>query len=136
MPSALDRAATPAPLHPSAYKSRDGLRRLWNAARYSAAGLRAAVRHENAFRQELLVGVPLVIAAWWLAKTPLEALALVAVVVLVWVAELFNSAVEAVADAVSTESNPLLGRAKDLDSAAVMLCIALAGATWFVLLWR
>ena len=101
MPNALDPAANPPPLPPSLYNSRDGARRVWDALRYSAAGLRAAVRHEAAFRQELLVGVPLVLAAWWLAKTPIEALALVAVVVLVWVVELLNSAVEAVADALS-----------------------------------
>lgn len=134
MPNLLDPAAGPLPSSP--YKSRDGLRRVWYALRYSAAGLRAAMRHEAAFRQELLVGVPLVLAAWWLAKTPQQALALVAVVVLVWVAELLNSAVEAVADAVSTEAHPLLGRAKDLGSSAVMLCIALAATTWFVLLWH
>ena len=120
--------------HGSPYKSRGGLRRIWDAGRYSAAGLRAAVRHEAAFRQELLLGVPLVLLAWWLAATPLQALALVAVIVLVWIVELLNSAIEAVADAVSTESHPLLGRAKDLGSAAVMLSIALAIATWGVLL--
>lgn len=135
MPNALDPAASPPPLPPSPYKSRDGARRVWDALRYSAAGLRVDVRHEAAFRQELLVGVPLVMAAWWLAKTPIEALALVAAVVLVWVVELLNSAVEAVADALSIEANPLLGRAKDLGSAAVMLSIALAATTWLFLLW-
>lgn len=135
MPNPLDPAANPGPLPRSPYKSRDGARRVWDALRYSSAGLRAAVQYEAAFRQELLVGVPLVLAAWWLAKTPIEALALVAAVVLVWVVELLNSAVEAVADALSIEANPLLGRAKDLGSAAVMLCIALASTTWLVLLW-
>jgi len=134
MSRAVDSAARPPPPATSPYKSRDGLRRIGSALRYSAAGLSAAVRHEAAFRQELIVGLPLAVAAWWLAKSPLEALALVAVVVLVWVVELLNSAIEAVADAVTTEPNPLLGRAKDLGSAAVMLTIALAGATWFVVL--
>lgn len=136
MPSVIDRPLNPPSPSISAYKSRGGLRRLWDAARYSAAGLRAAVRHEAAFRQELFVGLPLLVVAWWVAATPLHALALSAVIVLVWVAELFNSAVEAVADAVSTDAHPLLGRAKDLGSAAVMLCLVLAAATWFVVLWH
>ena len=136
MPDVLKPAVDPLPTATSPFKSRDGSRRIWAACRYSAAGLRAAVRHEAAFRQELIVGVPLAAAAWWLAPTSAEALALVAVVVLVWVVELLNSALEAVADAVSIAPNPLLGRAKDLGSAAVMLTIALAATTWLVILWR
>jgi diacylglycerol kinase (ATP) len=118
----------------SEFKSRGGLARIWHAMGYSRAGLVAAFRHEAAFRQELAVGVPLVIAAWWLAPTPLEALALVAVIVLVWVVELLNSAIEALADHVSEDRHPMLGRAKDLGSAAVMLCITLAVLTWALVL--
>ena len=134
MPEPKESSADTSPAAVSAFKSRDGLTRIWAACRYSAAGLRAAVQHEAAFRQELFVGVPLVFAAWWLAPTTERAVALAAVVVLVWVVELLNSAIEAVADAVSMAPNPLLGRAKDLGSAAVMLSIVLAGATWFSLL--
>jgi diacylglycerol kinase (ATP) len=47
-------------------KSRGGLLRLVKASRYTAQGLAAAFRHEAAFRQELLVGVPLLLAvACW-----------------------------------------------------------------------
>ena len=118
----------------SAFKSRGGLVRIWRALSYSRAGLAAAFRHEAAFRQELALGVPMVLLAWWLAPTLLQALALVAVVVLVWVVELLNSAIEALADSVSEERHPLLGRAKDLGSAAVMLCLALATLTWALVL--
>ena len=134
MPRVLD-PLKPLPSAASPHKSRDGLRRIGPALRYSGAGLLAAVRHEAAFRQELLVGVPLVIAAWWLAPSPRQAMMLIAVVVLVWIVELLNSSIEAVADAVSTAQNPLLGRAKDLGSAAVMLSIVLAATTWIVVLW-
>ena len=120
---------------PSAFKSRGGPGRLWNAVHYSLAGLRAAVRHEAAFRQELLVGLPLVLLAPWLAPSRLHALLLVASIVLVWVVELLNSAIEALADALTVERHPLLGRAKDLGSAAVMLSLLLAVATWLVVFW-
>jgi diacylglycerol kinase (ATP) len=136
MPDVLKPKVDPLPSASSPFKSGGGLRRVWAAARYSAAGLRAAVRHEAAFRQELIVGMPLAVAAWWLAPTPAQAMELVAVVVLVWVVELLNSAVEAVADAVSIAPNPLIGRAKDLGSAAVMLALVLAATTWLVVLWR
>lgn len=120
----------------SNFKSRGGLRRIVKAAGYSAAGLRAAVQHEAAFRQELIVGVPMVVLALFIAPGRWQALAMIASVVLVWVVELLNSAIEALADRIATEHHPLLGRAKDLGSAAVMLCLMLAVATWTVALWR
>jgi diacylglycerol kinase (ATP) len=119
----------------SDFKSRGGLRRVFNAARYSWAGLRAAVRHEAAFRQELALGLPMIVAALFLAPGRWAALAMIASVLLVWIVELLNSAIEALADAQSTEHHPLLGRAKDLGSAAVMLSLMLAVATWTIALW-
>lgn len=120
----------------SAFKSRGGLRRVWNAFGYSRAGFAAALRHEAAFRQELALGVPMLLLAPLVAPTALQALALAGVVLLVWIVELLNSAIEALADAISTEQHPLLGRAKDLGSAAVMLALLLAAAVWAVVIWQ
>jgi len=119
----------------SGFKSRGGLRRVLSAFGYSLAGLRAAVRHEAAFRQELALGLPLIALALFIAPSRWAALAMTGSIALVWVVELLNSALEALADAVSVERHPLLGRAKDLGSAAVMLALALAVATWAVALW-
>ena len=120
---------------PSPYKSRPGWRRLVAATAYSWSGLRAAVRHESAFRQELALGVPMIALGWWLAPGRWQALALTASIVLVWIVELLNSAVEALADSISVEHHPLIGRAKDLGSAAVMGSLVLAGLTWLVVFW-
>ena len=117
------------------FKSRDGLRRVWNAMNYSLAGLRAAFRHEAAFRQELALGMLLLLLVPWLAPGRWQALAMVGSVVLVWVVELLNSAIEALADAVSADHHPLLGRAKDLGSAAVMFCLLQVVWVWAVALW-
>ena len=119
----------------SAFKSRGGVGRVFNAVRYSASGLRAAVRHEAAFRQELLLGVPLLVAAPFLAPGRWQLLVMVASVVLVLIIELLNSAVEALADALTVERHPLLGRAKDLGSAAVMLALLGVPFTWALVLW-
>jgi diacylglycerol kinase (ATP) len=127
---------TPAPGQaPPPFKSRGGLRRIWNACTYSLAGLRAALRHEAAFRQELALGLPMTLLACWIAPGRWQLLALVGSIVLVWIVELLNSALEALADALSVEHHPLIGRAKDLGSAAVMLSLLLAGGTWAVVLW-
>ena len=125
----------PPPVAPSTFKSQGGLGRVFKALRYSLAGLRAAVRYEAAFRQELLVGVPLLLAAPLLAPGRWQLLAMVASVVLVLVVELLNSAIEALADAVSVEHHALLGRAKDLGSAAVMLTLLGVPFSWGLALW-
>jgi diacylglycerol kinase (ATP) len=119
----------------SPYKSRGGAARLWQALRYSLAGLRAAVRHEAAFRQELLLGVPLLLLVPWLAPGRWQALLMCGSIVAVWVVELLNSGLEALADALTVEAHPLLGRAKDLGSAAVMLTLFFAALVWAVVLW-
>lgn len=117
------------------YKGGKGLDRLLKASRYSWAGLCAACRHEAAFRQELAIGLPAIGFAWWWAPGRWEALAMTAAVVMVWIVELLNSSLEALADAVSTHHHPLLGRAKDLGSAAVMVSLLLAAAVWLAVLW-
>jgi len=124
-------------LHPAAsdsaaagFKSRGGWRRILQAARYSLAGMRAAWRLEAAFRQEIVIGVVLLAAVPWLAPSLLFGVLMAGTVLLVWAVELLNSAIEALADAISTAHHPLLGRAKDLGSAAVMFCLLLAALAW------
>ena len=134
-PGAGNSTDTRQPLAVSAFKSRGGFARLAAALRYSARGLADAWTHEAAFRHEVLVGVPLIIAAPWLARDRWQALLLIGVVVLVWLVELLNSAIEAVADALTLERHPLIGRAKDLGSAAVMLALLLAAVVWTTVLW-
>jgi diacylglycerol kinase (ATP) len=106
------------------------MRRIFNALRYSMQGLRAAIRYEAAFRQELALAILLIPAAFWLGRSVLEVFILIMSVTMVLVTELLNSAIEALADALSVEMHPLLGRAKDLGSAAVLLCLIFTVAIW------
>lgn len=117
------------------YYNEKGLKRFINAIFFSFAGFKATWKHEEAFRQEVLaflVSVPLAI---WLGENNIEKVLLIASVVLVMVVELLNSAVEAVVDRVGVEYHELAGRAKDIGSAAVMLTILLAIATWLLILF-
>ncbi|NBX34008.1 hypothetical protein EBR16_01375 [bacterium] len=52
-----------------AMKSKGGVSRIFNALRYTWDGLRAAAKHEEAFKQELLVVVPLSVVAWFIPVT-------------------------------------------------------------------
>ena len=107
-----------------------GLKRVFKAALYSLAGLRAAWRHEAAFRQECVLAAVMIPGAFWLGRDAAERSLLIASVCLVLIVELINSAVESAVDRVGTEHHPLAGRAKDLGSAAVFLSLLLALAIW------
>lgn len=115
-------------------KSSGGLQRLLPALRYSLAGLRSAWRHEAAFRQEVVIGLPLMLIAPFIATERWQAVLLIGAILLVWITELLNSGLEALCDAVSRDAHPLLGRAKDLGSAAVLLAIINAVLVWALLL--
>jgi len=118
------------PPEESPYKGKTGLRRIWNAFQYSLAGLRAAFRHEDAFRQEcLLAAVLLPVALFLPLPGPSKAL-LIACVMLVLIVELMNSAVEAVVDRVSLEHHRLAKRAKDIGSAAVLIALLNLTVVW------
>lgn len=119
--------------HPD--KGRSGLDRIVRATGHSAAGLRAAWRHESAFRQEVLLAVVLLPAAAWLGRDWLQVSMLAGTVLLVLITELLNSAVEAVVDRISFEHHELAGRAKDYGSAAVMVSLLLCGGVWTAALW-
>jgi diacylglycerol kinase (ATP) len=118
----------------SPHKGKTGLRRIWNAMFYSAEGLRAAYRHEDAFRQEVLLALLLIPLALFVPVSGVGKALMIASVLLVLIVELLNSAVEATVDRVSLEHHRLAKRAKDIGSAAVMISLANVVVVW-VLVW-
>jgi diacylglycerol kinase len=54
-------------------------------------------------------------------------------VALVLVAEAFNSAVERLGDAITTDHNPYVGYAKDLAGAAVLVAVVAAVLIWLTI---
>lgn len=119
----------------SPYKGKTGLRRLWNAFHYSLAGLRAAYKNEDAFRQETLLAAVLIPVALFLPAAASGKAMMIASVMLVLIVELLNSAVEATVDRISLEDHLLAKRAKDIGSAAVLLSLLNLVVVWlFVLL--
>jgi diacylglycerol kinase (ATP) len=118
----------------SPFKGKTGLRRVMNAAGYSADGLRAAFRHEDAFRQELLLSCVLIPLGIWLGDTGIERALMTFSVLLVLMFELVNSAIEATVDRISLENHLLAKRAKDIGSAAVMIALANVALVWALVL--
>ena len=120
----------------SEFKSKSGLKRILSAMMYSIAGLKAAWRHEHAFRQEMVLLLAGSAVAMLLRISAFEKLMLIGVLVLIVIVELINSAIEAVVDRVSLERHPLSKNAKDFGSAAVFLACLLAAAAWAVVLFN
>lgn len=114
-------------------KLRSGLSRVWHAAGYSMAGLRAGWE-EAAFRQEALAAIVLVPAAFWLGRSWVEVALLAGSVLMLMAIELLNTAVEAAIDRIGLERHPLSKRAKDMGSAAVLLALLVAGGIWIAAL--
>jgi diacylglycerol kinase (ATP) len=105
------------------------------ACTYSWKGITAAIRHEHAFRQELMVAIVALPLGLYLGNGMVEKLVLAGSWLVVMIVELLNSALEAVVDLVSPDYNKLAGQAKDLGSAAVLLAIVLAALCWIMILW-
>jgi diacylglycerol kinase (ATP) len=129
-----ERSVAVAAAAESPHKGKRGLARVWNAFRYSLAGLGAAFIHEDAFRQEVLLALVLIPVALALPTSGLAKALMVASVLLVLIVELLNSAVEAAVDRVSLESHRLAKRAKDIGSAAVFLSLLNVIAVWALVL--
>ncbi|MES2901414.1 MAG: diacylglycerol kinase [Pseudomonadota bacterium] len=120
----------------SEFKSKAGLGRILPAIGYGMAGLKAAWQNEHAFRQEAVIGLILTITALALPISAFQKMFLIAVLVLVMIVELINSAIEAIVDRISLERHPLSKNAKDMGSAAVMLSIFMASSCWIVVLFN
>jgi len=117
-----------------AYSGNRGLTRIVKAAGYSWAGLRAAFKHEAAFRQELLLVVLALPLALWLGDNGVERALLVGSLMLILIVELLNSGIEAAIDRFGGELHKLSARAKDMGSAAVLFSLINAALVWLLVL--
>ena len=106
------------------------MERLWAAFGHSMDALRHLLRHEAAFRQEavlFILGVP---AAFVITDSLWQFLLLLVVIVLVMIVEALNTALEAVCDAVTEHHDERIKLAKDCGSLAVLMSVAIALGVW------
>ena len=104
--------------------------RIWRATINSRNGLAFAIRSEQAIREELAVLVLSVPMAWLCGATLMRRVELVGVVVMVLVVELLNTAIEKLADRLTTDYDSQIGRVKDLGSAAVGVAVVMGCLFW------
>ena len=118
----------------SPYKGKTGLTRLVNAFGYSIAGTLAAFKHEDAFRQEVLLSVILTPVALYLGETAMQQAFMISSLLFIIIVELLNSSIEATVDRISVKHHKLAKRAKVFGSAAVFFSLINAAVIWFLIL--
>ncbi|MGB5834452.1 MAG: diacylglycerol kinase [Thiohalocapsa sp.] len=116
------------------HQNAKGWGRMVRAFGYSMKGLRACYKHEEAFRQEVFLLIPLLPIGLWFGETPVERALLVGSLWIVPTVELLNSAIEANVDRVGLERHELSKRAKDIASAAVFTSILFVIVIWALIL--
>jgi len=117
-------------------RSKSGLQRLIDATGYSLKGFKSAWANEAAFRQEVLLVLVLLPAAFWLGTDMTQRALLVLSTLLILAVELLNSAIESVVDRIGLEAHPLSGQAKNMGSAAVLISLIAAAAVWGMVAWQ
>lgn len=113
-----------------------GLIRLLDAFTFSMKGYKAAIKYEESFRIELGFALFLFPLGFWLGDSAVERSMLFLPLLLVLVAELLNSGIEAAIDRISTEHHPLSGRAKDVGSAACFTAQMSVILIWGMMLYE
>jgi diacylglycerol kinase (ATP) len=101
----------------------------WSALLNSISGLKFLIS-ERAFRQELYVGVVLVIVECCRSTSAVVLCYISVSYVIVLLTEAINSAIEATVDRIGLEKHHLSKQAKDVGSAAVLIAIIHLCIAW------
>ena len=91
------------------------------AFRYAFAGLWHVLRTQRNAWIHLLVTLAVILMGIWLRLNRLDWAVIVTAICIVWLAEILNTALEAVTDLASPETHPLARVGKDVGAGAVLL---------------
>ncbi|MGX9417469.1 diacylglycerol kinase [Vibrio sp. RC27] len=114
---------------------REGIHRIIYTFVHSYNGFKWLCKNEAAFQQELILFVPLSVFAFWQNFPAMHTLLVMLGMVSVLLAEMVNSAIEAVVDRIGSEYHSLSGVAKNIGSALVLLSMVCSMAIWGTVLW-
>jgi diacylglycerol kinase len=89
-------------------------------------GIGLAFRYENNMIFHLAAAMAVVLVNYLLEVSRTEWLITLILIGLAWMAEIFNTAIEKLADRVNPEHDPLIGHVKDLSAGAVMVMCLIA----------
>ena len=94
--------------------------------RFAFAGLATLLREQHNTRIHLAATLIVLALGFVWEVSRADWMALLIAIALVWMAEAFNTAVEYLSDAAVPDQHPLIGKAKDVAAAGVLLAAAAA----------
>jgi len=103
------------------------MKRLLTSIGHGLRGIGYTLRTQPNMRLHLLAAIAVAIAGALLRISAGEWYAVIIAIALVSGAELFNTAIESLCDAVHPELHPLIGHAKDTSAGAVLVASIAAG---------
>lgn len=109
------------------------MKKRMRSFRYAFQGIFRFFQEEHNALLHLMATITVVVLAIFFHVQGGELLALIIVTGIVWMAELFNTAIERLADLVSKEYHPGIGYLKDLAAAAVLIASVTAVITGAVI---
>jgi diacylglycerol kinase (ATP) len=105
------------------------------AMRLSLAGFLYVVRNEHAMWFHAAIACLLVLAGLYFQISSTDWRWIVLSITLVWGAEVMNTAIEIVCDAMHPEHDPLIGKAKDVAAGAVFCAVLGAAIILALVFW-
>lgn len=94
--------------------------------KYAYEGLKFFFINEHNGRIHIFAAILVILLSCYLNISKLEWVAIMSMIALVFIAEIFNSAIEKLADALTREINPQIKIVKDLAAAGVLVTSILA----------
>lgn len=107
-------------------------KRVLRSFKFSFDGLKYAYLHEQSLTLHVLVMIFIIGCGIGFNITPIQWVITLVMGALILVAELFNTAIEAVVDMITEEFHPLAKVAKDTASAACFIADMVAAGMWLV----
>ena len=101
---------------------------------YAFAGWGYVLRTQRNTWIHAALSLAVVLVSWWLGLSALEWAIILITISMVWMAELLNTALEAVVDLASPQQHPLAKVGKDVGAAAVLLSALAAVLTGLLVL--
>ncbi|RAW02188.1 diacylglycerol kinase family protein [Pseudochryseolinea flava] len=110
------------------------LRKHLTSYKYAARGIWIALRHEPNMIVHVLAAIAVVFVNYLLNISRQDWIITLMLIGVVFTAEIFNTAIETLADRITKDQDPMIGKAKDLAAGAVLM-IGLIAATCAVIVY-
>jgi diacylglycerol kinase len=109
------------------------IRKHLNSYKYAMRGIQLAFRYEHNMRYHVAAAIAVVVVNYLLGVSRVDWIITLMLISLAWTAEIFNTAIEKLADRVSADHDTLIGQAKDLAAGAVVTVCFFAVVCAFII---